>query len=176
MKHIITTIFIVASLAGFTSRAGAEQGVSKAQIKGLDEQVQEIKKDVLEISTELALLEEKLLYPSNTQVALFVTFARKGGFRLDALDIKLDGQKVAHHVYTAKEVEAMRNGGLQRIYTGNISRGEHGLEISFMGKSALSGVYRKTASFKINKGVKPKLVEIKLADSGLGNAIELNER
>ncbi|MDH5735561.1 MAG: hypothetical protein OEY87_05495, partial [Gammaproteobacteria bacterium] len=113
------------------------QEVSKAQIKGLDEQVQEIKKDVLGISTELALLEEKLLYPSNTQVSVFVSFADKEGFRLDAMDVKLDGQEVVHHLYTAKELEALRNGGVQRIYTGNIRTGEHQIEVVFLGKSGL---------------------------------------
>jgi len=149
--------------------------VSKAQIKGLDEQVQEIKKDVLGISSELSLLEEKLLYPSNTQISVFVSFADKGGFRLDAMDIKLDGQEVTHHVYTAKELEALRNGGVQRIYTGNIRTGDHQIEVSFLGKS-LMGVYKKSASSKINKGVKPKLVEIKVAGPGFGDAIEFKER
>ncbi|MDH5473299.1 MAG: hypothetical protein OEY61_10625 [Gammaproteobacteria bacterium] len=151
------------------------QEVSKAQIKGLDEQVQEIKKDVLGISTELALLEEKLLYPSNTQVSVFVSFADKEGFRLDAMDVKLDGQEVVHHLYTAKELEALRNGGVQRIYTGNIRTGEHQIEVVFLGKSGLGGVYREKASHTITKGVKPKLVEVKVAGSGLGDAIEFKE-
>lgn len=150
------------------------QEVSKAQIKGLDEQVQDIKKDVLGISSELAQLEEKLLYPSNTQVSIFVSFAKKAGFRLDAMDIKLDGKDVAHHLYTAKELEALRNGGVQRIYTGNIRTGDHKLEVSFLGKS-LTGEYRKNGNFTISKGVKPKLVQIKVAGPGLGKSIELKE-
>lgn len=162
------------SMGWFTGSLWAEE-VSKAQIKGLDEQVQEIKKDVLGISSELALLEEKLLYPSNTQVSLFVSFAKKGGFRLDAMDIKLDGKEVTHHVYTAKELDALRKNGVQRIYTGNIRTGEHQIDVSFLGKSMIGGDYRKTASYKIRKGVSPKLVEIKLAGPGLGNAIEFKE-
>lgn len=149
--------------------------VSKAQIKGLDEQVQEIKKDVLGIASELALLEEKLLYPSNTQVSVFVSFADKDGFRLDAMDIKLDGQEVVHHLYTAKELDALRNGGVQRIYTGNILTGEHQIEVIFLGKSALGGSYKEKASQKITKGVKPKIIEVKVASSTLGDAIKFKE-
>lgn len=173
MNNILSKLILAALLLVFQHDVLAES-VSKAQIKGLDEQVQEIKKDVLGISTELKLLEEKLLYPSNTQVSIFVSFAKKGGFRLDAMDIKLDGKEVAHHLYTAKELEALRNGGVQRIYTGNIRTGEHKLDVSFLGKSA-TGKYRKNASFKISKGVKPKLVEVKVAGPGLGKSIGIKE-
>ena len=42
------------------------QDLTREQMKGLDEQVQEIKSDVLSIAAELDGLEERLLYPSNT--------------------------------------------------------------------------------------------------------------
>lgn len=173
MKKIIGYLALMSWVICFQGQVLAQE-VTKAQIKGLDEQVQDIKKDVLGISTELSQLEEKLLYPSNTQVSVFVSFAKKGGFRLDAMDIKLDGREVAHHLYTAKELDALKNGGVQRIFTGNIRTGAHKLEVSFLGKS-LTGDYRKNGSFTINKGVKPKLVEIKVAGPGLGKSIELKE-
>ena len=92
--------------------------ISREQIKGLDEQVQEIKSDVLGIAAELNQLEEKLLYPSNTQVAVFVSLASGETFRLDSVEIQLDGKPVAYHLYTFKELEALKRGGVQRIYTG----------------------------------------------------------
>jgi len=174
MKRILLFISLSVSINLLAGSVLAEE-ISKEQIKGLDEQVQEIKKDVLGISSELSLLEEKLLYPSNTQISVFVSFQDESGFRLDAMDIKLDGQEVTHHVYTAKELEALRNGGVQRIYTGNIRTGEHQIEVSFLGK-ALIGVYKKNASYKITKDVKPKIVEIKVAGQGFGDAIEFKER
>ena len=137
--------------------------VSREQIKGLDEQVQEIKSDVLGIAAELNQLEEKLLYPSNTQVAVFVSLANGETFRLDSVEIQLGGKPVAHHLYTFKELEALRMGGVQRIYTGNIRTGEHDLQVSVSGKSAGGSDLRKTESFKVNKDVGPKIVEISLA-------------
>ncbi|MDH5765812.1 MAG: hypothetical protein OEZ38_07340 [Gammaproteobacteria bacterium] len=174
MKQNLFISALIICLSTFAGKSIAQE-VSKAQIKGLDEQVQEIKKDVLGISAELALLEEKLLYPSNTQVSIFVSFADKDGFRLDAMDIKLDGKEVVHHLYTAKELDALRNGGVQKIYTGNIRTGEHQLEVIFLGKSALGGSYKEKATHTITKGVKPKLVEVKVAGSALGDAIEFKE-
>src|SRR3990170_1980902 len=103
--------------------ASAADDSYRAQMKGLDEQVQEIKSDVLSIDAELRRLEEKLLYPSNTHVALFVGLAKGEALRLDAVQIQLDGKLVAHYIYSFKEVEALQMGGMQRIYTGNIATG-----------------------------------------------------
>ena len=146
-----------------TSMAAFGQQVSKEQIKGLDEQVQEIKSDVLSIAARLNQLEEKLLYPSNTQVALFVSLAEKETFRLDAVEIQLDGKPVAYHIYTFKELEALRKGGVQRIYTGNIRSGRHDLLVAVTGKSTGGADFRKTGQFKVEKDVGPKIVEISLA-------------
>jgi hypothetical protein len=141
----------------------------KDQMKGLDEQVQEIKTDVLSIATQLHQLEEKLLYPSDTQIAIFVSMAQAEKFRLDAVDIELDGKAVAHHLYTFKELEALQKGGIQRIHVGNVKTGEHALQVSVSGKSAGGSDFQKGESFKITKTVGPKLVGVVLADAGIGS-------
>lgn len=86
--------------------------MDRQQMRGLDEQVQDVKSDVLSIAAELNQLEEKLLYPSGTQVAVFVALAKGDQMRLDAVRIQIDGQLVAHYIYSAKELEALRKGGV----------------------------------------------------------------
>src|SRR6185295_18302509 len=120
------------------TQPGAQQGPQKndqKQMRGLDEQIQEIKSDVLSISADLRQLEEKLLYPSGTQVAVFVTLAKGDTMRLDAVRLQMDGQLVAHYIYSAKELEALRKGGVQRIYIGNVATGDHKLDVLMDGKS-----------------------------------------
>jgi hypothetical protein len=145
----------------------------RAQMKGLDEQVQEIKSDVLSIDAELRRLEEKLLYPSNTHVALFVGLAKGETLRLDAVQIQLDGKLVAHYIYSFKELEALQKGGVQRVYTGNIPTGAHQLEVSMIGKLEGGKDYAQTEKFTIDKGVEPKLVGITLAGPGAAKAIDV---
>jgi hypothetical protein len=141
--------------------------LSKQQMQGLDEQVQEIKSDVLAIATELSLLEERLLYPSDTQVGVFVSLAEGETLRLDSVEVQIDGEPVAHHIYSFKELEALRKGGVQRIYTGNVTTGKHRLEVSIAGKSSGGEDFRDTTSFDFEKDVEPKLVGITLgAPSG----------
>lgn len=147
----------------------AKEEISREQIKGLDEQIQEVKADVLGIATELNRLEEKLLYPSNTQVSLFVALAQTQKFRLDAVEIQIDGKSVAHHIYTFKELEGLREGGMQRIYTGNIRTGEHELRVNVLGKLESGAEYRRSESFNLSKGVGPKLAGITVAGPSGGD-------
>ena len=136
------------------------------QMRGLDEQIQEIKSDVLSMSQELRGLEEKLLFPSGTQVAVFVALAKDDTMRLDAVKLQIDGQLVAHYIYSAKELEALRKGGVQRIYVGNVATGDHRLDVVAEGKLDSGSDFSHTQTFSFRKEVKPKLVGLTLAGSG----------
>lgn len=163
-RRLIIALFIILwswSLPAF----GKEN--TREQLKGLDEQVQEIKSDVISIAAELNQLEEKLFYPSNTEVTVFIALAHDETFRLDSVEIQLEGQPVAHHIYTYKELEALRKGGVQNIYTGNILSGVHELQVFMKGKSTSGADLQKTGRFKVKKEVGPKIVEISLAAQGI---------
>jgi len=133
------------------------------QMRGLDEQIQEIKSDALRMSAEMSQLEEKLLYPSGTQVAIFVALAKGDTMRLDAVRLQIDGQLVAHYIYSAKELQALRKGGVQRIYVGNVSTGDHKLDVLIDGKLEGGADFSRTGEFTFRKEVKPKLVGLTLA-------------
>ena len=160
--NLFSLLFMFLSLAA-TSIQAAE--VTQEQVKGLDEQVQDIKKDVLELTSELSLLEEKLLFPSNTQVSLFVSLKGDEDFILDSMQIKMNNKVVAQHLYTYKEIEALRAGGVQRIYTGNIKTGDHQLVASFIGRAKSGNEYQRSETFTVTKAVGPKFVEIQLSGS-----------
>jgi hypothetical protein len=139
------------------------------QMRGLDEQIQEIKSDALRMSTELSQLEEKLLYPSGTQVAIFVALAKDDTMRLDAVRLQIDGQLVAHYIYSAKELQALRKGGVQRIYVGNVATGDHKLDVLVDGKLEGGADFSRTGQFTFRKEAKPKLIGLTLAGSRSGN-------
>ncbi|WP_043318992.1 hypothetical protein [Microbulbifer sp. HZ11] len=146
------------------------QEVSREEIRGLDEQIQDVKKDVISLTSELNRLEEKLLFPSNTQVALFVSLPDSAEFSLESVEVKLNNQVVAHHLYTYREIEALQLGGVQRIHTANVQTGTHPLEVTYFGKSKSGKEYRATASYSVEKAVGPKFVEIQIA----GNQSAIN--
>jgi hypothetical protein len=178
---MLLVVFILAPTAVLAQQDNAaqvqdpqDQDQRNVTLQGLDEQVQEIKSDILNISAELSQLEEKLLYPSGTQVAIFVAVAKGDQMRLDAVRLQIDGQLVAHHIYSAKELEALRKGGVQRMYVGNVTTGDHQLEVLVDGKGEGGADFSRTERFTFRKEVKPKLVGLTLAGSG-NNPIALGE-
>ena len=162
--------FSSAALAGSPAAPAPESNKTASEdqqrMRGLDEQVQEVKSDVISIAAELNQLEEKLLYPSGTQVAVFIAVAKGDKMRLDAVRLQIDGQLVAHYIYSAKELEALRKGGVQRIYVGNVGTGDHKLEVLVDGKLDGGADFSRTDHFTFRKEVKPKLVELTLAAPG----------
>jgi hypothetical protein len=142
--------------------------LSGAEMRSLDEQVQEVKSDVLSISAELGRLEERLLYPSNTQVAVFVALEDGDGLRLDAVQVAIDGELVAHYIYSFKELEALQKGGVQRLYTGNVATGNHQLSVTYSGKLKSGKDVTAAEQFAFVKAVEPKMLGLTLAGAGSG--------
>jgi hypothetical protein len=164
----IYLLFLIA--CGFSAMSSAEE-LSGKDMKSLDGQVQEIKSDVLNIASELSNLEERLLFPSNTQVSVFVSMADDEDFRLDAVQIEINGELAAHHIYSFQELEALHKGGVQRAYTGNVMTGPHELRVTMLGKLANGEDFSESDSFSFSKGVRPKTLGITLAGPGLGKDI-----
>jgi hypothetical protein len=163
---------VVGLLLGLGSTPGWPQqdDAQQKKMKGLDEQIQDVKSDVLRIAAELSRLEEKLLYPSGTQVAIFVALAQGDQMRLDAVRLKIDGQLVAQYVYSAKELEALRKGGVQRLYVGNVATGDHQLDVVVEGKNQGGADFSRSEQLTFRKEVKPKLVGLTLSGPDSGKA------
>jgi hypothetical protein len=106
-----------AALAG-TEEASTPQGAEvapdaaepPADTRALDETVQELKKDVVDLNRELFVLEEELLFPANTQVAVFVSMDIGEFFALDSLTLKIDNKEVANYLYTPARSRGIAQG------------------------------------------------------------------
>ncbi len=139
-------------------------GPSEADTRALDEQTQALKKDVVDLNRDLYVLEEELLYPANTQVAVFVSMDVGTFFALDSVQLKIDQKEVANYLYTPREVNALLKGGVQRIYVGNLKTGTHELVALFTGKGPDNRDYRRGASVKFDKSIGAHYLELKIDD------------
>jgi hypothetical protein len=146
--------------------AQSPDGDDRQQMRGLDEQIQEIKSDVLAISAELNQLEEKLLFPSGTQVAVFVALDETATLRLDAVQLRVDGELVAHAIYSAKELEALRRGGVQRLYVGNVATGSHRVEVQVDGMLRDGAPFTHVQDGTFVKDVQPAMVGVTVSGPG----------
>jgi hypothetical protein len=144
--------------------AAAPAETPAADTRGLDQEIQGLKKDVVDLNKDLFVLEEELLFPANTQVAVFLSMDVGDFFSLDSVQLKIDQKEVINYLYTPREVEALLKGGVQRLYVGNLKVGAHELVAFFNGKGPSERAYKRGASVKFEKGVGAKYLELKIDD------------
>ncbi len=135
-----------------------------AELKTLDQEVQGLKKDVVDLNKDLFVLQEELLFPANTQVALYISMDVGTFFALDSVTVKIDNKEVKNYLYTAREADALLKGGVQQIYLGNLKVGKHELVAFFTGKGPVERNYKRGASISFDKGVGAKYLELKITD------------
>ena len=151
----------IAPAGGDSDQAADAEAKSTRSIDG---QIQDLKKDVVDLNKDLFVLEEELLYPANTQVAVFVSVDVGDFFALDSITLKIDNHEVTNYLYTSREAAALVKGGVQRLYVGNLKAGEHELVALFNGKGPHDRNYRRGANLRFEKGVGAKYLELKVTD------------
>ena len=145
-----------------TSRSHAAESAQDS--RKVDEDVQALKKQLLDLNRDLFRLEEEILYPASTQVAVFLSVDVGTFFALDSVTLKLDDKEVANYLYTDREVQALHRGGVQKLYLGNLKAGEHEIVAFFTGKGPHDRDYRRGATLKFEKAIGAKYVELRISD------------
>jgi hypothetical protein len=144
--------------------APAPSAAASAPEAGLDSRVQDVKSDVIKLNRDLLVLEEELLFPASTQVALFVSMDVGKLFSLESVQIKLDDKMVAEYLYTPAEVAALHRGGVQRVFVGNLKTGAHEITAFFTGQGPHTRDYKRATTLKFDKGAEPKYIELRIKD------------
>ena len=162
-KTLITFVIALAASAFFALPRRRKQPAANAA--SLDNRVQDLKADVIKLNRDLLVLEEELLFPASTQVALFVSMDVGKLFELDSVQIKLDDKQVTNYLYTPLEVQALHRGGVQRAFVGNLRSGTHEIVATFTGKGPHDRDYKRGTTIKFDKGTEPKYIELRIKDS-----------
>ena len=153
---------IILAVLGFTGQVVGEQ--SSKKLSAMDNQVQDLKKEILDLNRDLFILEEELLFPANTQFTVFLSMDKGKLFNLDSVQVRLNDKIVANHLYTERELKALLRGGVQRIYMGNLPSGRHELVAYFNGSGPKGRDYRRGTTIALDKSSSPKFVELKITD------------
>jgi hypothetical protein len=153
-----------AAAASTEPATDAQAPVAAPDTRALDEEIQSIKKDVVDLNRDLFVLEEELLFPANTQVAVFLSMDVGEFFALDTVELRVDDKQVTKYLYTPREAEALLKGGVQRLYLGNLRVGNHELVALFTGKGPNGQDYSRGAQLKFEKAVGAKYLELKISD------------
>jgi len=163
VTRLLAALLLVCSAVAFAQNE-ADDEQSRAEFRSLDQDVQALKKEVLDLNRDLFLLEEELLFPANSQVAFFVSLDVGEYFELDSINLKIDGKEVANYLYTSREADALVRGGVHRVHIANLKTGEHELIAIFTGKGPHVRDYRRGATMTFDKGIGAKYVELEITD------------
>lgn len=164
---IVFSLFLVLALpyAGVFAEDTEGSDASAPGSTTLSQEVEDLKKAALQLNRDLLILEEELLFPASTQIAVFLSLDIGEFFRLDSVKIKIDDKIVSSHLYTERQNHALSKGGIQRLYVGNIKNGEHELTAIFTGIGPDEREYKRGATMTLNKDDDPKMVEVRVYDS-----------
>lgn len=130
-----------------------------------DQQIQTIKQQALELNRDLLLLEEELLFPNDSRLTVFLSVDIEDFFLLEAVDLSIDGRQVMHYLYTPQQLDALRRGGIHRLYMGNVKTGEHGIVAVFAGKGPEDRDYRWVSELTLEKTSGAQNLELKINDA-----------
>jgi hypothetical protein len=144
--------------------SAAETQGGSAAFQNLDKKIQDTKQEVLELNRDLFVLEEELLFPASTQIAVFLSVDVGKFFQLDSVQLKLDNKVVTNYLYTERESAALLRGGVHRLHLGNLRAGKHELVAVFTGKGTHERDYRRATTLVFEKTTEPKYIELQIRD------------
>lgn len=162
---VASSVAVPAAAPAASTPPPAAPAVAASDAAPLDERIQRAKADVIQLNRDLLVLEEELLFPANTQVAVFVSMDVGKLFDLDSVQVRLDDKVVANHLYTPREVTALHRGGVQRVYLGNLKVGAHELTAYFTGGGPHQRDYKRATTVKFDKGTDAKYIELRIRDA-----------
>ena len=172
MKTNTLIALLLGCLVGFSVVSAQESEDQEA----LDSSIEALKKEVLSLNRDLFILEEDLLFPANTQFSIFLSLNAGSLFLLDSVQLKIDDKNIANHLYTDRELDALKRGGVQRLYIGNLASGKHEIVAIFTGIGPGGRDYRRGKSIIIDKTAEPQFVEFTVIDDSSKEQPEFDAR
>lgn len=129
------------------------------------QQLESLEEELVSLNRDLLILEEDLLYPASSRVSVFLAMDVGELFSLDSVTLKLNGKEVTHYLYTAKQVDALYRGGVQRLFVGNARQGGNEITAFFIGRGKKGREFKRATTVNFEKSFEPVFVELKITDS-----------
>lgn len=168
-KYKFIKLLTIIYLLSFNCLSVAEESkitskVEKQSDTELATQLEQLKSEVLQLNRQLFILEEDLLFPASTQVSIFVSVDTGKFFALDSVEVKINDKDIAGFLYTERQRKALEQGGIQKLYLGNLNLGEYQLIVIFTGLDPEGRMVKRAAEYQFEKDDEALMIELKLVD------------
>jgi len=164
ITRLAMVCFIMVCLVNSQKAFAADSAIPKPN-KGIAHDIEQIKKEVLKLNRELFILEEDLLFPASTQVAVFVSVDIGRFFTIDSVELKINDKDVAGFLYTQRQRESLEQGGIQQLFKGNLKTGQHELTAIFIGVDHEKRTVKRAVSYQFEKEDDAVMIELKVEDN-----------
>jgi hypothetical protein len=168
-EQIPKNLTVPSDSASLQKKAGqnakAKEAKRSPEVSKLTKEAETLKKSLIKLNRDLYIFEEKLLYPTETQLAVFLSLRSGTSFTLDSVEILLDDKLVATHLYEENELRALGKGGIQKVYLGSLADGRHKLTAQFNGQNADKSYFRRKKALKFTKENKAKYIQIEISEN-----------
>jgi hypothetical protein len=128
----------------------------------LPSDLQGMKGELLNLNRDISQLENELLFP-NSETAVVVSVEAGSGVKIVDVNLQLDDKNVGYHYYNEPEFAALTKGGMQRIFAGNITSGQHTLKAQVTGYDPGGKEFNRTTTYTFTKSSAHKVIELKAA-------------
>jgi hypothetical protein len=158
-------LFLITLISGITNTSISFAAKSQATLsdENLDGAIQSLKQEILDINNDLSILENDFLFPINARITIFVSLDTNEDFDLKSVKVKLDEKIIATHIYSERELQSLRLGGVQRLYINSLEPGEHELIVNYTGQGRNAREFRRASVQNFTKNNNPQYVELNLS-------------
>lgn len=124
----------------------------------------QVKRSVLELNKDLYELEEDLLSPATTRAAFYFSLTYGEFFEPLSIEVSGAGFEAVRHIYTERQVAALRMGAVQPLANINLGPGKHNLRAIIRGVDQLGQNRELVVEQQVEKTDKPLLLEFVVSD------------
>ncbi len=169
LSFLAIATFILLGSSSLYAAEPIDANKSKVKPKAIDpallKEAEQLKKQLIQLNSELYQFEEDLLYPANTQLGVFLSMSSESSFILDSIEIRLDDKLVTSYLYKQNEISALKKGGVQRLFLGSLSDGRHKLTARFNGQGANNRYFRRKKALPFTKDQNAKFIQLVVTES-----------
>lgn len=158
IKNLFYAVLILLSLVG---ELWADDSFSPMT---MNEQVETLKKEMLDLGRDITVLEDVLMYPAETRVSVYLAADSGNYFTIDKVKLLLNGKLVKTYEYNDREKKGFVKGSAQRLFIGNLRQGKHKLVAFVEGIGPRGRHYKRGAVLQFIKQPKAQIFKLLIED------------
>lgn len=128
----------------------------------VEKHMQELSSAMNALEKDISELEENLLFPPVTRVQVFLSLANDADFILRSVSLRIDNREQSYHIYSAAELDALRLGGIQSLWEGNVALGERRLSARVVGEDRRGEEVSYETTLNFEKTLQGRALELQI--------------